>query len=733
MRVERLVTLLAMLWLLSVGSHPGRAGERNRRPFRKFSNEELLAYMAPGGTASHVPERARIPTHVPEGFWELPPREAALSFADANRTEGHRKLFRLGISAAGGEPPAWCTVRLSTAWTGCFGPEGQWHTFLVFHPRGSRIVRAVTSGEMTEPRGPFHVRPRLDLRALEVPTPVARQTVRVLWQLFRLHSRYLGPEPRPRTIVGSHPEGSAELEIREARGVTLHVRGTLFCGNVSECWRDAYELDDEDRPSHDVFLMLAAYLLERALPEHLAGARWFRPDAEGGSTRDWPLAENPEEARRRAHWERISRSILRSVTRDETRVSFEISRVAARLAGELGLTGLAPDLRALLGGLGEEEMPGDRSGPREALREEARHGLRRLAVAAAPEALRRVALSRGDDRLWAADRLRALDPAAYAEVLEAWIREREGEHGPEILEELARVDRDRALALARELTPTARPDLVCAGLRLLAGEEEVPEETRRVEAVLAILGEREGDARSAIDALVPPRNPHRWTSAEIDAALLALIGRDREKDEWTLAHACRALALRGRRDSFARIVEVHRTVDDEYVKNQTLQALALLAIDGTAEQRGVLMRLVRAGIRRGDDSTEGAIWAAWIAGLRDLAPELAKRATSGPDQAEGGGRWHMARKVLALWRTRDPWLKVRLLVTLAMGDASIFWDEDVERRIRLVRDVREVSAALSPEAIRKLGVFLAWGKKRWAEEGGAETVWEEIAALFRAG
>jgi hypothetical protein len=250
----------------------------------------------------------------------------------------------------------------------------------------------------------------------------------------------------------------------------------------------------------------------------------------------------------------------------------------------------------------------------------------------------------------------------------------------------------------------------------------------------------------AIDALVPPQEPLRYPSREIDNALLRLLDPMPRTDKVDLApeRACLALAARGRTEYFDRIFQQLKTTTDSSDYVEILRALTCLAAKDPERFNPDLIAAIRPHLSNTNVSVPGLFWVIWSADLRELQPDLKRLATHHVDEYEdkrahswGGevspitGRFHLARKILNLWREPDAPTRARLYAAFAATDLfQCCLEPNPERLARLKVELNRISSELSSEAKKTLFTFLEMigsNPKLIDDEADPETVRKAMA------
>ncbi|HET6428902.1 MAG TPA: hypothetical protein VFJ30_10855, partial [Phycisphaerae bacterium] len=349
-RIAALVLSLVCLPLQPAAGQtaPGSVPVPRSEPYRyaslrELSNEQIVRYMGQGRMMWELEQQAIPKTTTPTGFWSDPAKAAALSLADANRTDRHRQRYRLGIDDRdGAAPPKACTIAYSSlprhGWAGddlyvlFASPEGSWLAYAADQDRGwFEPVLAQT---------------RCDVGFCEMEYETARHVADVIWWLSRLRTygdlRTMSGSPRY-FCVGSSADARGALVVTAGEETVVEVLDNVWYDGVPCTWSGEY------RPS--VLLNLTGHLMTSALPEHLGGKGL-------GEEMEHPSDRLPPEPGARVkldytkpETDRIHHAvgrILEQVARDPGRVPWPIAREAARAAGDFAFADHAPLLRRIL-------------------------------------------------------------------------------------------------------------------------------------------------------------------------------------------------------------------------------------------------------------------------------------------------------------------------------------------------------------------------------------------------
>ncbi len=261
---------------------------------RGRSDAELLEIMTGGKDANEVEREAIVPTHLPEGFWSLPPKEAALALVEANRSPENRRDCRLAIDDRGGAvPPVSGQVWFEWTGGGCgFAPRAG-RTQLDYTPGRSRCSLAQVTLQ-SEVDSPVIADALSRPRTVAVPNGVARQVYETIWWLGRVRNdcgSHLGAIGRPT----SSSDGA--LKFRLAPEAQPLIEVALVSLPFSSYWNDGY---DREVHANLAFFLLRQFEIEKiglldpaVAPPAIGGPRQSTPEEEFLSKQEPPEASQP--------------------------------------------------------------------------------------------------------------------------------------------------------------------------------------------------------------------------------------------------------------------------------------------------------------------------------------------------------------------------------------------------------------------------------------------------------
>jgi hypothetical protein len=211
-----------------------------------------------GNDEANEEERvANVPPHLPERFWELNPKEAAMALVEANRSPASRASCRLAIDDRdGAKPPAEGEIGLEWKTSGCMIAPGAGRAVLRYGPGGSRYSLAQVT--LQADVGPSVLAKALARpRIVPVPDNLARHVYETVWWLGRVRTQ-CAPNDSTSRIV-STADGRAKFWVLPKAQPPIEV--TTFAGELSTRWEEGY-----DRETHATF---AALVLRKLQDEKL--------------------------------------------------------------------------------------------------------------------------------------------------------------------------------------------------------------------------------------------------------------------------------------------------------------------------------------------------------------------------------------------------------------------------------------------------------------------------------
>lgn len=665
------------------------------RPYVKQSRKavthaEVFAFMGPGRSLyDHILEHQ---THdrVPDSFWTMSPRAAALELVNLNRSEEHRTSFQLAVEDRDGQkPPETGTLHLSHSSSACYNAR-DWEILISFHPGDSWMAyaRTVTNGAATY--NALHDGISYDFEWHALKDADARHLAHTIWWLDRVRSRDRRKDNGGMSMSTSTADGFAELKLQASAGAStlVDLKGQVFSEDVRHRWNAEY--------NQEIALNFACLLIEEELPQRWGGGRDFLHESMP-SLPDTPPDPATIEKRKKGvrmmlerFVERLDKQtplkpvflqrvlhaaaetgvpvedvikVLETHLHPPSKLEIELSELEKRINGTGPLPLLEPatpifdfDGKHPPKKESDEELHARKQREQQhkdishsyKLREELADDLsymlrdtlpivsRKLAARDDVAALKAWAAAHAPDAAWAIRRLQQLDRAAYADVLSTDLLKltspRDASTAVALFRELCTVD---AAAAARVLAQMkGEPAKACAAIAPVG----IGTGPANVDRFLALLAEKKtaySDKQAAIDYLVPPDDPLRHRDSRIETALLKEMQEQAGRYAGSGLEAAEALARR------KGAIQHWNAFKDFYLKQTALYLdaydyLCQLVLDsGDPQHLAELRAMLLPRLQRTTSALAPVFAALYILNLRDTAPDLTRVATFDATDVEG--------------------------------------------------------------------------------------------------
>jgi hypothetical protein len=746
MQLTRLQEQAEEFWAAPDDARPRLFSSYRHVSLASASNEEVFRYMGRGTRETDFSFGPAATMRTPPGLWDMPPRQAALTLADANRTAAHRKRYALAPDAPEGcVPPEAGSLHVSYSGKIDFALSiGRSYTVRC-DPRGSYFAY---SEARSLPGSPYY-----DLRFCPLSIEEARWILQTVWWLDRLRAAGGDGQTTPDSGRGVGGQKKCTLRIvTPGHEGDILVFGNVLLNRLPQFW--------QGKPTSETFLSLANHLVVNVLSERL-GERWSRFDrhSHGPPFEHWMLREAYEDNQLKG-LEEAAGKILDLCDLQEGGVSLDVARTAVEGTGYLVLEDKVPRLMALRTALpppamaeqveqaraelgrARAERQSEKLGPPggwadepaasydaaalvvavHEFREALDLSLRMLGNADDPNELARWADGSGSSAGWAKLRLREQYPTRYVAFME-----RRFHAGEASLMGIYEVAPETARALAAEVPPGAGGYLEPAAFEVLSKTGTVPDEGKRVAALVRLAGDAAADAylrAAAVIVLVPVEEPLRHRAPGLDQVLTQIVKEPPQAGYRVMLteQACRALAVRGQLEQFDTVRAIPERLQGASGTGTVLSSLAYMAQQGGPQHQKALSDLMRPYFDGRKGGLDDLALIAWAADLRELRPELEGVANSGPEdvedtsqrtwrQSEGAplGRCHMPRQVLALWDEEDALTRTKLLVAFGFEHAlEVTSGYSPELGGRMRTDLARVAGALADRERDQLADFLKW-------------------------
>ncbi len=665
------------------------------RPYVKQSRKalthaELFAFMGPGRSLhDHILEHQ---THdrVPDDFWTMSPRAAALELVDLSRSERHRSFFQLAMEDRDGQkPPETGTLHLSHSSSACYNAR-HWEILISFHPGDSWMAYARTVSNGAATYNALHDGIDYDFEWHALKDADARHLAQTVWWLDRVRSRDRRKDNGGMSLTTSTADGFAELKLQTSAGgrTLVDLDGQVYSDDVRHRWNAEY--------NKEVALNFACLLIEKTLPPRWGGDREFLHESMP-SLQDIPPDPTTAEKRKQdvrmmleRFMERLDKQpplkpvflqralyaaadtgvpvedvlkVLETYVQPPTKLEIELRELEKRTkaAGPLPLPEPAIPIPNLDGKHppkkeSDEELHARKQRDQQyedvsrtyKLRKELEDDLsfmlrgtlpivrRQLVARDDVAALKAWAAAHDPDAAWAVRRLQQLDRTAYADVLSTDLLKltspSDASKAVALFHELCTVD---AATAARVLTQMkGEPAKACAAI----APARIGTGTNDVDRFLTLLAEKENaysDKRAVIDYLVPPDEPMRHRDSRIETALLKEMKEHAGQYAGSGLEAAEALAQReGAIHHWNAFKDFHQKQTALYLDDYDY--LCRLVIDsGEPHPLAELRTMLLAHLQRTRSALAPVFVSLYITNLRDTAPELARVATLDATDVEG--------------------------------------------------------------------------------------------------
>ncbi len=384
--------------------------------------------------------------------------------------------------------------------------------------------------------------------------------------------------------------------------------------------------------------------------------------------------------------------------------------------------------------------------------------------------LKKWAESRDPESAWAASRLRKVSTGAAVESFAARLELARPQDRPEILQAIFRADPKKAVEAAARVPADDVSELGTTAAWVLGKAGLLSGDGNRIASLIEVVLDKTADweQRSlAIEVLVPRDDPGRFPDEAIDDALIAVVEHGPSEGlmpDFTLPRAARALAWRKRVDKLESLIALFEPGDKKGAKSKpgSLEGLQVL-MQSTMHQDNFLSAVTylarlskEPGLRRlaqilaphfqrtNLQITE-ILWSAWAADLREFKDEIERIATGSPAEEEGprasssGGpvtevneRYHLARKIAALWNEKDRLTRGKLLLALGYSQTYEFVEsEALERREQMEAALATLAGEATPAELEALRRFIIWAEDSVVKKEKTPVYRERMKAFSR--
>lgn len=677
------------------------------------------------------------PASLPEGFWAMDPKAAALALAEHNRLPKHREHWTLALDDRDGvhpPPDGWLVYHWHSS--GCYSLSTRSIALRYGSPDARLVVLDYNSIGVVG-RNPWADQPGHAARMFELEPEQARFLAETIFWLDRVRSRSRSTQDDDNSgLISSTADGHGTLELHpgEAPAHELLSETVWATRQIPEQWSGAY--------NRVVAVNLADHLLRHELPARLGEPWSVTPELDHQSLvtpTDERLTRRDEPGLRAQ-----LRETLSQILTQQDLPAGMLDRVV-QAAGDEGLVALLPELEALQASLappgpddhelavldarfardhfgsflvekGEDHEQAHqrwielrqarRFDPATILRKPLHIVIERLRLVAGSAALKQAVIDDTPHARWALLELRRTDPDAWAGLLVDTFHSAPIGEKHSLLDTLASGHPEAATALIDSLSPDLSRDLILEIARFHLDRQ--PGRLRDdLPVLMELVRDRNHDLVRRTEAMrLLARPEFRDALPDEFAELMIREVRDPQVGSYGLNSRAAALHALGRLPATEDGLEAISSLR-ELDHSSFLAAIETLgALDrGDRPQTERISGLVRSRLKSSDGMMNDTFLAALAFDLRDLAPEIAAMASEGPQFRDGdganyaggsfqgpeGGKYHSAREVTGVWSEPDMSTLGRLWVHFVVAHPEAFQLERADGE--LARALREQAHA----------------------------------------
>lgn len=731
------------------------------------SNREILEYMKEGNSLNSL-ECETVKPVFPENFWQKPPGDAVLELVEMNRHSDHKRQFQIAIDNSPGlEHPAQCGIFYSYV-DNPFYTGYRVHYFIRCTPGDSYLAYGVCSTS-----GLFHPGPRdqeaiFKFRMCQLPDDIAGHFAHSAWLLNRVRSRRLEDDRGVIFDSFSSADGTGTLKFKSGKShIDFSITASDRAMSIAETWNDQYD--------KETCLNFFTYLLHYGLKEKVKSCLDdSKPQLPGKDQRTGELAE----------------FFMKNFSPDEAQVSIPLVAEAVRYAGATAFKKYLPLIEKIDKQLNQYSIPRTRTanqvydeiksleakkqGPGkdalnkkinvlkeefnrvevgisapvalDRLRGAIRQAKKKIALARDGAALEKWVKSGKDGTAWATRKLKNQHPQRYIKLLEQRIQENKGFKAIEAFNQLEDLAPELIVVLSKKILTGQRKDLFVPAFRVLVRscaisdiENWLPKLTESLTSP-----DTKWERGFLIRFLIPKDNPLKYRDGCIDRALGTLLdaGPKDERVKYILKDICLALAQRGRIEYFSKIKEWFDKADTFSEKGDILLTLTYLALRGKGRYLTELERLLGGYLKITDIKIGDVIRSVWAGDFIQFRDRLAEIATSGPEDYEDraaytsgsdkdvDGRYHMARKVCALWNEKDPFTRCKLWIAFGLEDYYEIMKHPA-CKLRITEELSRIASNLNRQQKDDILIFIDFCHRetlnKWKKKS---EIWEMMRKIF---
>lgn len=703
-----------------------------------------------------------FPNRLPDHFWQMEPKQAAIALAEANRTPTNRAKWKMALDDRHGITPpksGWLTHDWHSS--SCY--VIQTHLFaLRFGAKDPSLIVFELNSVGVVGHNQWADKPAYQVRSIKLSDQEARFLADTIFWLDKI--RTFSAEKETGFSGGSSTaDGFAAVSIfpdgqppHELAADTVWVPSS-----ISAMWDHDYQ--------KVTFVNLAEFLLADRLPAML-GDRWSQIPPLKNQSLSTPtearLKPRLDESARRELIERFT-SILRQ--HEQSQFPAMLIENIVQATGEEAIVELMPAMKKLFAALPAEsaedkeyeklneryvELMGSSSSsapfkpasepqekdaatkqrekdadryfelsekrkflPAAILREPLKSTIAKLELIQNPGALKQAASTKGKHDDWALSKLLRVDAVAWASIVSNQFKKVELQNRRMIFTTIAAAHPPAAGKLIAELTAEQQRELIIEiadyhqqhGPKALANDIQVLMDLVRNTKEDWI---RRGQAMNLLSNLkLPPGTLKEFTTLLLKELKSPQMGDLRM---WsTLGNAVTALTkLPEAKSHLDEIISTPQVPLLEF--SIGINALAQLSENRT-DRKTLLANFIRSRFTKSNGLMNSIFIEALTHDLRELAPEISAFASENPSFQDGDGsdysggnfktpvgqRYHIARAITALWSEQDPVTLGRMWICLVAAYPNFFDPKNSNSSLRelAVRHIEAVPTAKRSEEI----------------------------------
>ncbi|MCP4711889.1 MAG: hypothetical protein GY869_24985 [Planctomycetes bacterium] len=330
---------------------------------RDLSDEEIMVWMGAGNSetdewdAPEAEKWERIaqspPNRVPDIFWELEPKEAAMSLVEANRPDKHREFYQLTYSEDDDAMPDKCFIDLeysrTSGYSSAFSSFNDQEIVIGLDPNDSYVIFNLTERSFVHSMSGGASFGNFSLYYWDVEYEELRRLVEVLYWLSQIESK---------SIIQDWQVFSEYQDARFDEVLDLRLDGSIQL----EIEFPGSEGNNQERSAIDIYPSIQASWVNDYFDEHICNIFlylirdvWMKRMAEENprcETATIFYSDDSNEKVSTENLDRIKRNIHRIIadyTSGSKRVPISIVYQSVAVVNELLFAEMENDLRLLLG------------------------------------------------------------------------------------------------------------------------------------------------------------------------------------------------------------------------------------------------------------------------------------------------------------------------------------------------------------------------------------------------